>query len=90
MDVFFYLSTKSFTSINKKIINMVPNLKKKYLSKLIFFCKFRSKKNTSSAVIFYFSNSYFKAISINSFVSRNALLTASKPAKTIFNRFCPF
>ena len=64
--------------------------KKKIFIQAIFFCKFRSKKITSSAVIFSFSNSYFKAISINSFVSRNALLTASKPAKTIFNRFCPF
>ena len=43
---FYYLPHVS-TSINKKIIPIVPNLKQKCLSKLIFFFfwKFRSKRN---------------------------------------------
>ena len=43
---FYYLPSLS-TSINKEISTIVPNLilKQKRLSRLIFFCKFRSKKN---------------------------------------------
>ena len=39
----FLLSTEPFHIYKQKINTLVPNLKQKYLSKLIF-CKFRSKK----------------------------------------------
>ena len=83
----FLLSAKPFHIYKQKIITIVPNLKQKCLSKLIFFCKFRSKKITSSAVIFSLSHSSFKVLSINSWVSGNLLLTVSKTAKAIFSRF---
>ena len=59
---FCYLPHLS-TSINKKIITIVPTLKQKCVSKLSSFCKFRSKKIT--AVIFSFSHSSFKVLSLN-------------------------
>ena len=40
---FYYLPSLS-TSINQKVYTIVPNLKQKFLSKLIFFYNFRSKK----------------------------------------------
>ena len=64
------------------------------------FCKLRSKKlphfvsleakNYLICSHLFFFTFFFKALSINSFVLWNALLTASKTAKAIFNRFCPF
>ena len=83
---FHYLPNLSL-SINKKIITIVPNLKQKYLSKLTFFCKFRSKKNYFICSYLFFSHSPFKVLSINSFVLGNILLTASKTVKAIFSRF---
>ena len=55
---FYYLPHLSI-SINKKIITIVPNLKQKCLSKLIFFASLKTKKITSSTVILSFSYSSF-------------------------------
>ena len=76
---FDYLPCLS-TSINKKIITIVTNLKQKFLSQLIFF-------ESLEAVILSFSHSSFKALPINSLVSRNVFLTAFKTTKVIFILF---
>ena len=88
----FYYLPRLFISVNKKIITIVPNLKQKCLSKLLllffFFCKFgNKKKNYLTTVILSFPHPCFKALSINSFVSGNILLTAFETAKAICNRF---
>ena len=82
----FLLSTEPFHIYKQKINTLVPNLKQKYLSTLIF-CKLKSKKITSSTAILSFSHYSYKVLSINSFVSGNILLTAFKTAETIFSRF---
>ena len=82
----FLLSAKPFHIYKQKIIILVPNLKQKCLSELIFY-KFRSKKITSSGVILSFSHSSFKLLSINLFVSRNVLLTVFKTSKATFSHF---
>ena len=82
----FLLSTEPFHIYKQEINTLVPNLKQKYLSTLIF-CKFKSNKITSSTAIPSFSHYSYKVLSINSFVSGNILLTAFKTAETIFSRF---
>ena len=52
----FLLSAKPFHIYKQKIIiTLVPNLKQKCLSKLIFFCKFRSKKLPHCSHLFFFT-----------------------------------
>ena len=81
------LSAKPFRIYKQKIIiTLVPNLKQKCLSKLIFFVSLEVK-NYLTAVIFSFSHSSFKVLSINSCVSRNLPLTAPNTAKAILSRF---
>ena len=86
----FLLSATPFHIYKQKNNHYSTKSKTKMFIQANFFCKSRSKKIISSAVIFSFSHSSFKALSIYPFVSSNALLTASKTAKAIFNRFCPF
>ena len=81
---FYYLPRLS-TSINKKIITIIPNLK--CLSKLFLFCKFRSKKNYLVCSHLFFFTSFFWS-TINKFIfSRNVLLTTVKTTKATFSRF---
>ena len=60
----FLLSTEPFHIYKQKINTLVPNLKQKYLSTLIF-CKFKSKKITSSTAIPSFSHYSYKVLSGN-------------------------
>ena len=55
-----------------------------------FFVILEAKKLPHLQPSFLSHTFFFKAPSINPFVSRNALLTAPKTAEAIFNRFCPF
>ena len=82
----FLLYATPFHIYKQKIITLAPGLKPKCLSRLIFFLKFRSKKITSSPVILSFSHSSFKVLSINPFISKNALLTTLNTAKAILTR----
>ena len=49
----FLLSAIPFHIYKQKLITLVPNLKQKCLSKLIFFCKFRSKKLPQEFFFFF-------------------------------------
>ena len=77
----FLLSTELFHFYKQKINTLVPNLKQKYLSKLIF-CKFRSKKipHLQSSLLFHI------LLLILHYLG-NVYLTAFKTAETIFTCF---
>ena len=83
----FLLSAKPFHIYKQKNNRYSTKYKIKMFIQANFFCMFRSKKITSSAVIFSFSHFSFKVLSINSWVSGNLPLTASKTPKALFSRF---